>query len=282
MVLGTPETRHSLTSIEELLIDTPAGGHVRVKDVARVHIAPGASAIHRDAVARRIDVTASARGRDLAAIAADIKRGIDQIAFPLEYRAELRGESAERLATQERVLALAIAAGIGAFLILQALFGSWRLAAAVFVALPMALAGGVLVAASTGGAVLSLGSILGLGAVLVLAVRNAVMQVTRYRQLERNEGQSFGAELVKRGTQDRAAPVLMTALATALVFLPAALFGNRAGLEILNPMAIVVLGGVVTTTLFSLVGVPAFYLLFGAAPEPDLGLAEDVPSALVA
>jgi Cu/Ag efflux pump CusA len=281
MVLGTPETRHSLTSIEELLIDTPAGGHVRVKDVARVRIGPGASAIHRDAVARRIDVTASVHGRDLAAIAADVKLGIGQIDFPLEYRAELRGESAERLATQARVLALAIAAGIGALLILQACFGSWRLAAAVFAALPMALAGGVLMAAATGGGVVSLGSILGLCAALVIAVRNAVMLVTHYRQLERDEGQSFGAELVRRGTQDRAAPVLMSALATALFFLPASLFGNRAGLEFLNPMAIVVLGGVVTTTLFSLVGIPTLYWLFGAASEPDLGLVEDVPNALV-
>ena len=282
MVLGTPETRHSLTSVEELLIDVPTGGSVRLKEVANVRIAPGVTSIHRDAVARCIDVTASVRGRDLAAIAAEVKRGIDAIDFPLEYRAELRGEYAERLAIQQRVLALAIAAGIGALLVLQAFFGSWRLATAVLAALPMALAGGVLAAASTGGAVLSLGSILGLAAVLVMAVRNAVMLVAHYRQLERNEGQSFGAELVKRGTQDRAAPVLMSALATALAFLPAALSGNRAGLEILNPMAIVALGGVITTTLFTLVGVPTFYLLLGGASEPDLDLVEDVPGALVA
>ena len=281
MVVGAPQARHSLTSVEELAIDTPAGGVVRLKDVAKIRIAPGATAIQRDAVARCIDVTASVRGRDLAAVAAAVKSGIDQIDFPLEYRAELLGEFAERLATQQRVLALAIAAGLGAFLILQAFFGSWRLAMAVFVALPMALAGCVL-AVSAGGGVLSMGSILGFAAVLVMAVRNAVMLVTRYRQLERNEGHSFGAELVKLGTEERAAPVLMSALAMALAFLPAALFGNKAGLEILNPMAIVVLGGVITTTLFTLVGVPTFYLLFGGASEPDLDLVEYVPNALVA
>ncbi len=188
MVLGTPETRHSLTSIEELLIDTPAGGHVRVKDVASVRIGPGASEIHRDAVARRIDVTASASGRDLAAIAADVKLGVDRISFPLEYRAELLGESAVRLATQERVLALAIAAGYRGLLILQALFGSWPLAAA---RLPgPACCGDGLVLAATGGGMLSLGSILGFFAVLGMAVRNAFMLVTRYRSLENHEGES--------------------------------------------------------------------------------------------
>ncbi len=281
MVLGAPEARHSLTSIEELMIDAPAGGVVALKDLAKIRITPGVTAIHRDAVARCIDVTASVRGRDLAVVAAAVKRGIDQIDFPLEYRAELLGEFAERLATQQRVLALAIAAGLGAFLILQVFFGSWRLAMAVLIALPMALAGCVL-AAAAGGGVLSLGSILGFAAVLVMAVRNAVMLVTRYRQLERNEGHSFGAELVKLGTEERAAPVLISALAMALAFLPAALFGNKAGLEVLSPMAFVVLGGVVTMTLFSLVGMPTFYLLFGAAPEPDLDLVEDVPNALVA
>jgi len=280
MVLGTPESRHSLTSVGELLIDTPSGGHVRLKDVARVRITPGASAIQRDAVARCIDVTAGVSGRDLAAVAADVKRGIDGIQFPLEYRAELRGEFAERLATQQRVRALAIAAALGSLLILQAYFGSWRLAAGVFLALPMALAGGVL-AASTGGGDLSLGSTLGFAALLVIAVRNVFMLVRRYRQLA-DEGLSFGAELVRRGTEEQAAPVLTSALATALAFLPAALAGGTAGLEILSPMAIVVMGGLITTTLFTLVGVPALYSLLGAVSEPKLDLAEDVPGALVA
>ena len=280
MVLGTPETRHSLTNVEELLIDTPAGGHVRLKDVAKMRIVPAASAIHRDAVARCLDVTASVRGRDLAAIAADIKLGIDQIDFPLEYRAELLGEYAERLAAQQRVFVFAIAAALGVFLLLQAFFRNWHLATLVFVTLPMALVGGVLAAYATGGAVLSFGSILGFLAVLGIAVRNMITLVSRYQQLEL-EGGAFGAELVQCGTQERSAPVLMTALTTALAFLPLVLFGDVAGLEIVRPMAIVVLGGLVTTTTLTLVGVPAMYLLSGAvAREPDLELVEEIPAAV--
>jgi len=282
MVLGTPETRHSLTNVEELLIDTPAGGHVRLKDVAKVRIVPTASAIHRDAVARCLDVTASVRGRDLAAIAAEVKRGIDQIDFPLEYRAELLGEYAERLAAQQRVFVFAIAAALGVFLLLQAFFSNWHLATLVFVTLPMALVGGVLAAYATGGAVLSFGSILGFLAVLGIAVRNTVTLVSRYQQLEQLDGVAFGTELVQRGTQERSAQVLTTALTTALAFLPLVLFGDVAGLEIVRPMAIVVLGGLVTTTTLTLAGVPAMYLLAGAVVrEPDLELVEELPATVV-
>ncbi|MBI3780623.1 MAG: efflux RND transporter permease subunit [candidate division NC10 bacterium] len=277
VVWGAPETRDSLTHVQDLLIDTPSGGHVSLKDVAAVRIVPGATVINRDAVARRMDVTANVRGRDLAAVAADVKRGIGQINFPLEYRAELLGEYAERLAAQKRLLAIAIAAAIGILLLLQAFFRNWGLAAAVFLTLPVALVGGVLAALLTGGGLLSFGSIVGFVAAFGIALRNALTLVSRYRQLEQHDGKAFGPELVQRGTQERSAPVLMIAITTALAFLPLALFSNRAGLEIARPMAIVVLGGLVTTTLLTLLGIPAMYLLFGAARERDLGL-EEVPA----
>jgi CzcA family heavy metal efflux pump len=269
VVWGTPNTRQNLTSIQNLLIETPSRRHVRLKEVADVRIRPTATEIHRDAAARRIDVTASVRGRDLAGVAADIERGMKQVQFPLEYRAELLGEYAERLAAQDRVLIFAIAAAVGILLLLQAFFRSWRLAAAIFVTLPMALVGGVLAVFFTNGGLLSIGEIVGFAAVLGIAVRNGIVLVNRYRHLEQHDGGAFGAGLVQRGTREQAAPILMTAVTTALALLPLVLFGNIAGLEIMQPMAIVILGGLVTTTLFSLIGVPAMYLLFGAAREPE-------------
>jgi CzcA family heavy metal efflux pump len=270
VVWGTPNTRQNLTSIQNLLIETPSRNHVRLKDVADVRIRPTVTAIHRDAAARRMDVTASVRGRDLAAVAADIERGMTQVQFPLEYRAELLGEYAERLAAQDRMLIFAAAAALGILLVLQAFFRSWRLATAVFVTLPMTLVGGVLAVFVTDGGLLSLGSIVGFLAVLGIAVRNGITLVGRYRQLEQHDGGAFGAELVRRGTREQATPILTTAVTTALAFLPLALFGSIAGLEIMQPMAIVILGGLVTTTLFSLIGVPAVYVLFGAARESEL------------
>ncbi|PYN32826.1 MAG: acriflavin resistance protein, partial [Candidatus Rokuibacteriota bacterium] len=157
VVWGTPNTRRNLTSIQELLIETPSRNHVRLKDVADVRIVPTVTEIHRDMAARRMDVTASIRGRDLAAVAADIERGLKRVDFPLEYRAELLGEYAERLAAQRRVLTLAIAAAIGILLLLQAFFRSWGLAAVVFVTLPMALVGGVLAALVVNDGLLSIG-----------------------------------------------------------------------------------------------------------------------------
>jgi CzcA family heavy metal efflux pump len=278
VVWGTPNTRRNLTNIQDLLIETPSRNHVPLKDLADVRIMPTATEIHRDAAARRIDVTASVRGRDLAAVAADIERGMKGVQFPLEYRAELLGEYAEGLAAQERLLTFAITAAIGILLLLQAYFRSWRLAAVVFVTLPMALVGGVLAAYLTGRGLLSLGEIVGFVAVLGIAVRNAMTLVSRYRQLEQHDGGGRGAELVQRGTREQSAPILMTAVTTALAFLPLALSGSIAGLEIMQPMAIVILGGLVTTTLFSLVGIPATYVLFGAARERELELPATVVS----
>jgi len=106
--------------------------------------------------------------------------------------------------------------------------------------------------------------------VLGIAVRNAMTLVWRYRQLEQRDGATFVPALVERGTRDQSAPILITAVTTALAFLPLTLFGNIAGLEIMQPMAVVILGGLMTTTLLSLVGVPAMYVLFGAAREPEL------------
>ncbi len=279
MVWGAPNTRNNLTSINKILIDTPGGGHVPLKDVAEVRIVPTATEIRRDAVARFIDVTASVRGRDLG-VAAAVQGAIQRIDFPLEYRAELLGEYAERLAAQRRILVFAILAAIGIFLVLQAFFRSWPLAAAVFVTLPVAMVGGVVAVVATGGGLLSFGSIAGFLGLLGLTVRNVVTLVTRYRQLEQQNGGTPSAELVLRGTTACSASLLLSAVATALVFLPFALRGSIAGLEIMQPMALVVLGGLVTTTLHGLVGIPALYLLFGAAREPELDLAE-LPATVV-
>ncbi len=280
VVWGKPDVRHSLDSVRGLLVDVPGGGQVRLEDVAHVRIAPSVAEIHRDAVARRLDVTAKVDGGDLTAIAAAIESGIAAIDFPLEYRAELLGEYAERLHAQDRIIMFAIACAIGIFLLLQALCGSWRLASIVFVVLPMTLAGGAAAIFLTTGGLVTLGSIVGFLGIFGLAVRNSILQVKEYHRRE-NEGEEFGAELVRRATGERAAPVLITGFTAALVFLPLALAGNVAGLEIGQPLAAVVLGGLVTSTLFAVVGMPALYLLFGkdTCPEP-LGLTADEEEAL--
>ena len=281
-VWSTPATRTSLTSVRELLIDTPGGGHVRLGDVAEVRVAAAPNVIRREAVSRLVDVSANVRGRDRGAVAGDVDRRIKQLSFPLEYHAELLGDYADRQAAQRRVVNYTAAAAIGIFLLLQAAFGSWRLAAVVFLTLPVALVGGVL-AALAGGGIMSLGALAGFFTVLGIAVRNGVLLVSHYRRLERDEGETFGPELVVRGARERLAPVLTTVFATGLALVPLVVLDNP-GHEIVHPMAVVVLGGLVTSALLNLFIVPALYLRFGARrpePEPVSGPQVDLDMAKV-
>jgi Cu/Ag efflux pump CusA len=157
---------------------------------------------------------------------------------------------------------------LGIFLLLQAAFGSWRLATLTFLTLPMALAGGLL-AALAGGGILTLGSLFGFATVLGIAVRNGILMIKNYQYLEQQEGEPFGPELALRGAGERLAPILMTALATGLTLASVVFFGDIPGLELLYPMAVVILGGLVTSTLLNLFVMPALYVRFGASRAPD-------------
>ncbi|MGH2668540.1 MAG: efflux RND transporter permease subunit, partial [bacterium] len=273
VVWGTPETRNSVSDIRNLLLDAPRGGHVRLGDVADVRIASTPTVIHHEALQNRIDVVADVRGRDLAAVMDAVENRLDQIEFPVEYYPAVLGEAAEREAADERMLSFALAVAIGILLLLQAAFGSWRLAALFLLALPVALAGGVFGALLDGGTI-SLGSLMGFLGVLAIAVRHGIMLIKHYQHLEEHKGEPFGPGLVLRGTRERFAPILVTAVTTAAAMVPLVLLGNIAGLEIVHPFAVVILGGLVTATVFNLHVVPALYLRFGARREPDLGLTQ--------
>lgn len=263
-VWSTPKTRHDLQSIRQLLIDTPDGGHVRLADVADVRIVPAPNVIKRENVSRRIDVGANVKGRDLGSVARDVEARLDRVEFPLGYHPEVLGEYAERQAVQKRMRGYAITAAIGVFLLLLAAFGDWRLATFSFVTLPSALVGGVLAAYASGG-VISLGSMVGFFTILGIAARNGIMLINHYQHLERFEGEAFGPALILRGARERLSPILMTALATGLAVVPLVASGSIPGHEIEHPMAIVILGGLVTSTLLNLFIVPALYLRFAFA-----------------
>jgi CzcA family heavy metal efflux pump len=269
-VWSKPETRHSLSDIRELLIDTPDGGHVRLADVAEVAIKPTPNAIEREAGTRKIDVGANVRDRDLGAVIGDVEDRLDAVEFPLGYSFELLGEFAERQSATQRLRGYAMAAAVGVLLLLVLAFRNWRLGLMAFLALPMALIGG-LIGAYLGGGVISLGSLVGFFTVLGIVARNGIMLITHCQHLEREEGERFGPALVLRGATERLSPILMTALATALALVPLALAGDLPGHEIEYPMAVVILGGLVTATLLNLFIVPLMYLRFGrdrGAPGP--------------
>ena len=263
-VWSIPSARDSVTDVEALPIDTPGGDHVRLDQVADVRVAATPNHIERELQSRRIDVGANVEGRDLASAVDEVEDRLEGVRFPREYHAEVLGESTELNAAEDRLVVFGIAAAIAIFLLLQAAFASLRLALLTFLLLPMALVGGVL-AVWLGNGVLSLGSLVGFLTVFGIAARNGILMISHFQHLERYEGEPFGPGLVLRGANERLAPILMTASATALALVPLAVAGAIPGHEIEHPMAIVILGGLVTATLLNLFVLPSLYLRFGKA-----------------
>jgi Cu/Ag efflux pump CusA len=241
-----------------------------------VRIAPSPNSISHEGLTRRIDVEANVAGRDLGSVVRDVEAALVSIDFDQGYHPELLGEYAERQGAESRLALFAIAALIGIFLLLQASFASTRLATLSFLTLPSALVGGVLAAYASGG-VLSLGSLVGFFTVLGIAARNGIMMINHFQHLEREEGEPFGPGLVIRGARERLSPILMTALATGLALVPLAIAGDLPGHEIEHPLAIVILGGLVTSTLLNLFVVPSLYLRFGQSRERRLGSIGSTP-----
>ena len=269
-VWSTPATRQNLSSISELLIDTPKGGHVRLGDIADISIEPTANVVIREDLSRKMDVTANVKGRDLGSVARDVEAALAKIDFPIGYHAEVLGEYAERQAAQRNLLIAGSLAVLAIFFLLQTSFGKWRLAILTFVTLPWALVGGALAAYFVGGGILSLGSLVGFLTILGIATRNGIMMISHFQHLEEEEGELFGPELVLRGARERIAPIMMTALTTGLALVPIVIAGNIAGHEIEHPMAVVILGGLVTSTLLNLLVVPSLYLRFGKSKKDQV------------
>ncbi len=271
VVWGTPAIRHDLSAVEGLSIDTRSGGRVRLSDVADVRVGPYPTAIRHSDVSRSIDVTAATEGRSLGALADDVEQHLHRMQFPLEYHAELVGDFAEEQAAGRETLGFAVGAAIAIFLLLLTNLGGWRLAAMTFLALPLGAAGGA-VAALLDGRMLSIGSVAGFLAILGLTALHAVTQVRQLHARVR-DGHRLDGRTVRGGARERLGPVLASGVATAAVFLPFALAGAIPGLEVLHPMAVVILGGLVSSTLVALFVVPALFLRFGATSETDLASA---------
>ncbi len=271
VVWGVPACRDDVAALQALPIDTPAGVQVRLRDVADVVVAPMPNEIKREAASRRLDITCNVRGRDLGAVAAEVEANVRALPFDAGYHPEFLGEEAARRASSRRLYWLAGLALLGVVLVIYSDFGSWRLTLIVAFTLPFALVGGGVGVALAGG-VVSLGSLVGFVTVLGIAARNGIMMVSHYRHLEDHEGEAFGPNLVRRGSEERLAPILMTALATGLALLPLVLSGQKPGHEVEYPLAVVILGGLVTSTLLNLFLLPPLYLRFGRRSAAELGV----------
>ena len=262
VVWGMPHVRQNIDAVRSLMIDTPSGGQVPLKDVANVYIGPMPNQITREASSRRIDITCNVRGRDLGSVAREIESKISSIQFEAGYHPEILGEYAEQQRSRNRIIGVAVIALIGIYLLLYADFLSIRLSLLILLSIPFALTGCIFSVLFSGG-FLSLGSIIGFVTVLGIAARNSIMLISHYRHLENEELMPFDINLIIQGASERLAPILMTALTTALALFPIIIGGNKPGYEIEFPMAIVILGGLFTSTALNLLFLPTLYWKYG-------------------
>jgi Cu/Ag efflux pump CusA len=259
VVRYAPEFRNNMEAIRDALIDTYDGRRIPLSYVADVVSSGGPNTVNRENVQRKLVISANTAGRDLGSMVDDIRRTIEaEVELPEGYRVQYGGQLESARKASLTLTITSLLAILVIFMILVQEFKSARVAGVVLLNLPLALIGGVLAIWLTGG-VVSIPSIIGFITLFGIATRNGILLVSRYIHLE-GEGLDL-KEAIIRGSADRLNPILMTALASALALIPLALGGNKPGNEIQSPMATVILGGLLTSTLLNLVVIPAVYYI---------------------
>ncbi len=264
-VILDPAARKDPEAIGSLLLRTAQGLRVSLADVADIFPATGRHSILHDGARRRQTVTCKTSGRDVASFVADAKKQIAaKVKFPAGMYAAFSGEAETRAKAQQELMLHSGLAGAGILLLLTLVFANWRNLLLVLANLPFALVGGVLaIYFSHGEAGLTIGSLVGFVTLFGITTRNSIMMISHFEHLVEKEGMTWGPEAAMRGASERLIPILMTALVTALGLLPLAIGTGEAGREIEGPMAIVILGGLVTSTILNLLVLPTLALRYG-------------------
>jgi Cu/Ag efflux pump CusA len=258
-----PSAAADFDRIRDLPIDTPSGATVPIRALADVRREEGPNMVLRENVQRRIVISCNVSGRDLGSVVDDIRRAVARsVPMPSGYRVDYGGQFESEQSASRRLLALGVLAIAGVFMLLVLAFGRARDALVVMVNLPLALIGGVAGVFLSGG-VLNIATIIGFITLFGIATRNGIMLVTHVQHLMEVEGVDNLYDAVRRGAEERLAPILMTAAAAGLALIPLALRGGQSGSEIQTPMAIVILCGLTTSTLLNMFVVPTLYLRFG-------------------
>jgi len=239
-------------------VETQDGNHIILSEVADIKSLSTPTSIGRENVSRKVVLSANVSGRDIRSVVNDLKISNAELELPQGYRVEYGGQfESEERATQTLISA-AIIAVILIMILLFYEFKSAKLAGIVMLNLPLALIGGVLIVFFTSG-VISIASTIGFISLLGISTRNGILLVSRYQAIE-NDSESI-ISLVLIGSEDRLIPILMTAVTTALALVPIVLSGSESGNEIQAPMALVILGGLLSATFLNLVIIPCVYYL---------------------
>lgn len=258
------EFREDIEYLKRLRINLPGGGGVPLSAVADVVQATGPNTINRENVRRRIVVSCNTTGRDLASIVGDIQKRLApiQASLPTGYFVEYSGQFESQQSATRMIGLLSLASLACMFLALYTLFRSVNLALQVLAALPMAAIGAVTALVVTGQS-LTVASMVGFISLAGIASRNGILLIAHYLHLVRYEGESFSLEMIERAGKERLAPMLMTALTAGIALIPLVLAAGEPGKEILYPVATVILGGLISSTLLDFFVHPALFWLFG-------------------
>jgi len=259
--------RKSAESIASTLIDTPTGAKVPISQVASVQVDQGPNTINRENVQRRIIIQSNVAGRDLGSVINEIRQKIGHgVALPEGYFVQYGGQFEAQEEAARKIALMSVVAIAGIFLLLYLALHSGRLALLVMANLPLALIGGVIMVFVSGGT-LSIASLVGFITLFGIATRNGIMLVTHYQHLAQQESVPFRQSIIQ-GSLERLSPILMTALVTGVGLIPLALGVGQPGKEIQQPMAVVILGGIVTSTFLNMIVIPPLYFKYGSAGVP--------------
>jgi Cu/Ag efflux pump CusA len=271
LVILDPAGRLDPEALDGLLLRNAQGRVVALREVASVSLQTGRYAILHDGGRREQIVTCNVAGRALDSFVAQAQKLIGAIKLPADTYVEFSGAAQARSGALRQILVNSIIAAVLIFILLYLAFASLRNLGLVLVNIPFALMGGVL-AAWVGGGYLSLGSIVGFVTLFGITMRNSIMMISHFDHLVANEGMTWGRDAALRGASERLVPILMTATVTALGMLPLALWADRPGREIEGPMAIIILGGLFTSTILNLLVLPSLALRYGRFGAHDQAL----------
>ncbi|MBC6605416.1 efflux RND transporter permease subunit [Hymenobacter sp. BT188] len=264
LIVKLPDSlRADLNQIAATRLETPSGGFVPVSAVADVSYEPGPNTINHENTQRRITISANVAGRDLGSAVQEMQQRIrEQVKLPTGYYLTYGGQFESQQAASSKILWLSLFSLGGIFLVLYAHFKSWLLVAQIMLNIPLALIGSVAAVLLTGGT-LSIASLVGFITLTGIASRNGIMMISHYIHLVEKEGESFSDKMILRGSLERLVPVLMTALVAALALVPLTLAKDAPGKEILYPVAVVILGGLLSSTLLDIIVTPVVFRLLG-------------------
>ncbi len=267
-VILEPSERRTVEAISALPLLGPGGNYVTLGQLADIYETTGRYIIQHEGALRVESVTCDVQGRGLSAFLAQANRRLSRLSFPPGTYFSFGGAAQEQARSNYDLVAHSLLAALGIILLLLVVMGHYRNLLLVLANLPFALVGGIFAAWLTGGE-LSLGALVGFVTLFGITLRNSIMLISHYEHLVDAEGMAWGLEAALRGAGERLAPILMTALVTGLGLLPLAMGSGDPGREVEGPMAIVILGGLITSTLLNLLVLPTLSLRFGRfAPRP--------------